>query len=56
MSYPNRASERRPRNLWHPREWIAVVGLIILTAMVTLFICSVTSKEHVTLIHYRSPT
>ena len=54
MSYPNRASERRPSR--NPREWIAVVGLIILTAMVTLFICSVTSKEHITLIHYRSPT
>ena len=53
MSYPNRPSERR--RIRSSREWIAVVGLIILTAMVTMFICSVTSKEHVTFLHVRTP-
>ena len=53
MSYPNRPSERRP--VRNPRKWTAVVGLIVLTAMVTLFICSVTSKEHVSFLHVRTP-
>ena len=50
MSYPNRPSERR-----RPREWIAVVGLIVLTVMVTLFVCETTRGEHITFLHVRTP-